>query len=679
LIGQELGGRYEIINRIGSGGMAIVYKAHDILLHRKVAIKVLRQQFVNDEDFIRRFRREAQSAASLSHPNVVSIYDVGQEDEIHYIVMEYIEGNNLNDQIKERAPFQVEEAVHVATQICDALDHAHHNQIIHRDIKPHNILIGKNGRVKVTDFGIARAAASSDITQTGSVIGSVHYFSPEHAKGVAQGEKSDIYSLGIVLYQMLTNKLPFVGESPISVALKHLQEPVEEPRKVNLLIPQSVENIILKALRKSPSERYASAKDMLDDLEQCLLPANRNENKAVFASEGEEIDHDQTLVMPALRSERAFQELYEDEEENRVKNKWIKPIIWIFITALLIFFMWIGVKSLYAMVQPPPDVVVPNVIGLPIDEAIAELEKANLTVALPFDTEYDDMVPKDIVMDQDKKNIRVKERSPIQLVVSLGVKMEVMPDFSGQQWADVERKLKDLGLTEEQIKQNTVINEKPAGTVLEQSPKPDVEFNSKNVEVTITVSEGLGTFDMPNLIGKTESAALTILEKNDLNPNPDGPRYDTSFTVPEGYVFKQFPMEPGDPVARGAEITIWVSSGYPKDALQPTVNMKVSPEEEGEPSTIRIIIRDARGDRERDPIETTTTMTLPVQVVVSPDIDAIITILRNDKFVDSHTVTYKDAQEQNAQQPEAIEASQADITDNESEPSNDDTSTGGAE
>ena len=186
MIGRQLGGRYEILGRIGGGGMALVYKAHDILLNRYVAVKVLRQQYVNDEEFIRRFRREAQSAASLSHPNIVSIYDVGQELEVHYIVMEYVEGVTLNDVIKERAPLQVEEAVHFASQICDALDHAHVNQIIHRDIKPHNILIGKNGRVKVTDFGIARATSSSSITQTGSVVGSVHYFSPEHAKGQQQ-------------------------------------------------------------------------------------------------------------------------------------------------------------------------------------------------------------------------------------------------------------------------------------------------------------------------------------------------------------------------------------------------------------------------------------------------------------------------------------------------------------
>lgn len=223
MIGLTLSGRYELLARVGGGGMALVYKARDLLLNRFVAVKVLRQQFTHDDDFVKRFRREAQAAASLSHPNIVSIYDVGQVEDTHYIVMEFIDGANLNEIIRDRAPLQVDEAVKITAQICDALEHAHHNQIIHRDIKPHNILIGNNGRVKVTDFGIARAVTSSTITQTGSVIGSVHYFSPEHAKGVATGEKSDLYSLGIVLYQMLTGRLPFLGESPISVALKHLQ------------------------------------------------------------------------------------------------------------------------------------------------------------------------------------------------------------------------------------------------------------------------------------------------------------------------------------------------------------------------------------------------------------------------------------------------------------------------
>lgn len=666
MIGMELGGRYDIIARIGGGGMAIVYKAHDTILNRKVAIKVLRQQFVHDEDFIRRFGREAQSAASLSHPNVVSIYDVGQEEEIHYIVMEYVEGSNLNEKIKERAPFQVEEAVHIASQICDALDHAHHNQIIHRDIKPHNILIGKNGRVKVTDFGIARAAASSEITQTGSVIGSVHYFSPEHAKGVSQGEKSDIYSLGIVLYQMLTNKLPFLGESPISVALKHLQEHVEEPRKVNSLIPQSVENIILKALRKNPHDRYRSAKDMLEDLDSCLLPERLNEPKLMFNEDEDESDDQKTIIMPAIRSERNiersrsdrneqsftsnhrdFSELHEMEKADErwaKRNKWLKPVIWSAVIIILLIVAWSGIRYVLKLIEPPPDVLVPEVIGMTLEEATTELETVNLTVADPILYEYDNEHEEGHVIDQDKLGISVKEHSSVSLTVSLGIEEDLMPDYIGQMWRNVEVSLGNLGFHEEQIEHELVTNEEPAGTVLEQYPEPGEAYDLEEMTVRFVVSEGLGSFDMPDLLGKTLSEVEVILEKADLKLDPDGPRYDASFSIAEDRVFKQFPKEPGDPVSPGEEISIWISTGFPEDAISTTWNMYVEPGGEGEPSNIKMTIRDARGERERDPVQITSFTTFPVQIVVSPDQFATITVLSNDRVYDSVTVTYIDAQ-----------------------------------
>ena len=296
--GQRLGGRYQLESRVGGGGMAIVYKARDLILNRPVAVKVLRSQFCTDEDFVNRFRREAQAVASLSHPNVVGVYDVGQEGDTHYMVMEYIEGYTLKEVIIQRGALPVEEAVRIAEQICDALDHAHQNQIIHRDIKPHNIMIGKNGRVKVTDFGIARAVTSATITHTNAMLGSVHYFSPEQARGGITGEKSDLYSLGIVLYEMVTGELPFSGDSPISVALKHLQEPLPEPRTVNPAIPQSVENVIFKALVKDPFLRYSSAREMLEDLETCLFPERLHEDKLIFPE-----DDEMTRVVPIITPE----------------------------------------------------------------------------------------------------------------------------------------------------------------------------------------------------------------------------------------------------------------------------------------------------------------------------------------------------------------------------------------
>jgi serine/threonine-protein kinase len=277
--GKKLGGRYEILSRIGGGGMAVVYKAKDILLHRNVAIKVLSESLSNDQEFVRRFDREAQAAASLSHPNIVNVYDVGQDGYIHYIVMELVEGPTLKQMILERGTLTTAEAGDIAAQICDGLQHAHDNQIVHRDIKPHNILIGTNGRAKVTDFGIARAASSSTITQTGSVMGSVHYFSPEQARGGQIGSKADIYSLGVVLYEMLTGELPFDGDSAISIALKHLQEPVIDPRELNKKIPESMVNIVMRALEKDPEMRYTSVKAMMQDINYALQFDSRRENR----------------------------------------------------------------------------------------------------------------------------------------------------------------------------------------------------------------------------------------------------------------------------------------------------------------------------------------------------------------------------------------------------------------
>ena len=658
LIGQELGGRYEIIARIGGGGMAVVYKGHDRLLNRKVAVKVLRQQFVHDEDFIRRFRREAQSAASLSHPNVVSIYDVGQDDDIHYIVMEYVEGSNLNDIIKERAPLQPEETVHIASQICDALDHAHQNGIIHRDIKPHNILIGTNGRVKVTDFGIARAATSSDITQTGSVIGSVHYFSPEHAKGVSQGEKSDLYSLGIVMYQMLTNRLPFLGDSPISVALKHLQEPVEEPRKINPLIPQSVENIVLKALQKRPEHRYASARDMLRDLESALSPERRDEPKiALAAGMGE--DDEPTRVMPAIKSsgrkpaESAPQDPETPEVDSlgaprddwdKVRDRkmpgWVKPAVWMTLTVALLVGMWYGIQTIKAMLVVPV-VEVPDVVGLTLEDAQKKLADVNLSSQV-LRKEHHLEVAENRVISQDREpGSEVRDTVVIGLVVSLGPAKANMPDVTGKPVDEAISLLKELGLKDEQINREAVESEKEPGTVLQQSPAAEDEIIPERARVTLVVSEGPGTVEMPDLIGRKESEAISILTSSGLKYKI---RREPDYKMEKDRVFGQHPYEAGDQVKPGSEVTLLVSDGLPEDALQPVKMIRLEPETEGTVSVFQISINDAVGTRDwGNAIETDKPITVPVQVTVAPDKSANITVYRDSKWYNMWSVTYRDA------------------------------------
>lgn len=653
MIGSELGGRYEIVERIGGGGMAIVYKAYDTLLHRHVAVKVLREQFVHDEEFIQRFRREARSAASLSHPNVVSIYDVGQDEDIHYIVMEYIEGGTLNDIIKERAPLQAEEAVKIASQICDALDHAHQNGIIHRDIKPHNILISKSGRIKVTDFGIARAAASSHITQTGAVLGSVHYFSPEHAKGVAQGEKSDIYSLGAVLYQMVTNRLPFAGDSPISVALKHLQEDFEEPRSINPLLPQSLENIILKALRKRPEERYESARAMLEDLETCLLPERRDERKVFY--EPEDDDDEKTIIMPAIREHTVAVNYGQEDEEmpqtrGRIaesladepkRRRWVKPTIWIAVVLVLFFGTWQGVKAVMSLFDVP-EVDVPNVVGEHVDDAVRILEDLNLKVQFTED-EYSDIYEQGYVIRQSQADIVVKEGSTIHLTVSLGPLEQEMPDLTEMMEHEARNLLVELGFSRDAIEIVESYNDLPKGSVVSHEPAAGEKVNPRSSQVTLVVSQGPGTESMPNLIGDTLQVARNKLEILNLNENvkiEEAPDY----TQPAGHVFRQWPFEPNDPVSPGAEITLYVSTGLPSDAIQTEKVITVEPAVEGAASTIEIYITDASKDNVLwGTKEITQRTTYRVGIIVSPTQNATILIQRDGAWLDTQTVTYSEA------------------------------------
>lgn len=659
MIGHELAGRYKIIERIGGGGMALVYKAQDILLNRNVAIKVLRQQFVHDEEFIRRFRREAQSAASLSHPNVVSIYDVGQEEDVHYIVMEYIEGQNLNEIIKERAPLQVEEAVRIATQICDALGHAHHNQIIHRDIKPHNILIGRNGRVKVTDFGIARAVTSTTITQTGSVVGSVHYFSPEHAKGVVTGEKSDLYSLGIVLYQMLTARLPFLGESPISVALKHLQEEFDEPREVNPLIPQSVENIILKSMRKNPEERYQSAEEMMDDLETCLLPMRLNEPKMEF-----EDDADSTLVMPALktmqRSSQHHMDQDDDSEEEELvekhtgkpKKKWVKPTI-IIVSVLLFLGIMAGVVMYVNKMLEVPEVKVPEVVGMTEEQAIRELENSGLIVDEEVIRKYKPEVEPGIVYAQSKDpDSMLKKGSPVQLSVGEEKPLEKMPDLKGLTLEAAVAELKKLGIDEAAITSpSREYNDNvPEGQIFDQQPSKDTNIDPSQVEIRLTISKGKETINMPSLIGMDKDKAVALIESVGLQVGAI--KEKSSFEVKKGEVMEQWPYEPNAAVAPNEKITLFVSSGYPADALEYNYSVPVSPSAEGQESKIRVVFSDAVGDNQEAVNKTITTSEMvPVKLTLAPEKHATVMIFRDGRQVDTYSVSYTDVKNGTVPQP----------------------------
>ncbi len=683
MIGHELGGRYEILSRIGGGGMALVYKANDVLLNRKVAVKILRQQFVHDEEFIQRFRREAQSAAALSHPNVVSIYDVGQEGDTHYIVMEYIEGRNLNEIIKDYAPLQVDEAVGAAIQICDALDHAHHNHIIHRDIKPHNILIGNNGRVKVTDFGIARAVTSSTITHTGSVIGSVHYFSPEHAKGINAGEKSDLYSLGIVLYQMLTGQLPFLGESPISVALKHLQETFEEPRKVNPRIPQSVENIILKAMRKNPSERYASAREMMQDLETCLSPERIHEPKINFHASH---DMDETIVMPAIRSEAAGEAggksnagalrgsdmgmassasvpqhtgVYQtgiqgaveqtaeqngeiSGESGKTVNKWRKPLIVAGITLLFLVILIIGFRWFLDRMKVE-DVEVPYVINQTLEDAKRMLEEKKLGIEDPIIEEFNKEFPAGIVLDQSKKHMKVKTGSRIQLTVSKGIETKEMKDFVNSKLQDAIDELYLMGVNEKQITVERKHADEEKDTILKQSLRENEPFDPEEVRITFVVSDGLEPVEMPDLVNLDLNRAKSLMKSLGLVLKDDNVFYEASYQMEKGKIIKSDPFQYKDLVPPGSEISVVVSSGPPEDSKKFQFNIVISPAKHGQTSDVKIVYSDARGENmEAVSQKISRTESFPVTVVLAPDSVARIMVMRDKQLVDAQNISYED-------------------------------------
>lgn len=654
MIGHDLAGRYEILTRVGGGGMALVYKAHDVLLNRNVAVKVLRQQFVGDEEFIRRFRREAQSAAALSHPNVVSIYDVGQEDDIHYIVMEYVEGNNLNEIIQERAPLQTEESVRIAVQICDALDHAHQNHIIHRDIKPHNILIGNNGRVKVTDFGIARAVTSSTITQTGSVIGSVHYFSPEHAKGINTGEKSDLYSLGIVLYQMLTGKLPFLGESPISVALKHLQEPFEEPRVVNPHIPQSVENVILKSMRKNPAERYASAHEMLLDLDTCLRPDRLDEERAQFTANH---DMDETRVMPAIRGSVAAAasdtgirkeqkanvsdttSVNWQEEENKPKG-WKKPLLVVGITLLLLALLLLGFRWVLAQLDPG-EVQVPYVVEMTEKDAREKLEEAGLKVKEPVTREFQKDIPLGEVYEQSPTNVTVKKGRFIELSISKGPEMKELKSYVGKKLQAAKDELIALGIDEARIHVTEEHSEEEAGTILEQTPDDGEMLDPEVAEISFVVSIGPETVALEDLTDWRLKDARSWLRSKELVLEEDDIIYEASYLHDKDHIIGVENYAAGDQIPKGTKITLKVSTGPPEDSKTYTFNIRISPAQAGKSSEVKIMYSDATGENIEGVKRTIdSTVDIPVTVTLAPDTVARVTVLRDNEFMDTREIRY---------------------------------------
>ncbi len=548
LIGKIIGNRYEILEEVGNGGMAEVFKAKDHVLNRYVAVKVLKDEYTTDSDFIKRFNTEAQSAAGLSHANIVSIYDVGFEEDsnLYYIVMELVKGKTLKQIIKKDGIISWKWAVNIAMQIASALEEAHKNGIVHRDIKPHNIIITEDGVAKVTDFGIAKAVSNSTITAFGTTIGSVHYFSPEQAKGGITDSKSDLYSLGVVMYEMLTGKVPFDADTPVSVALKHMQEEADEPIKINPDIPTAVNQIVVKAMRKDPSERYQSATEMLKDLAKALKDPDGDfviiENK----------DGEYTRVM------KAVDEKDKNNKNEKKKNNFFKEHpkskILIFILGLILIFVVVFTITKIALDGGiTKKVSIPNLVNKTLEEVEGELKSLNLKLESTEVASQDVEEGKIISQSPEfKDGEKIKEGETIKVVVSKGPETSELPSFIGKKIEEVRELATELGieLVEETKNNNTV----EAGYVIGQDISEGTLVKAGD-KVTVQVSAGTAKTKVPYVIGMDEGTANATLVNANLNAKVT---YVTDEEKENGKVISQSVVS-GEEVAEGTEVEIKVN------------------------------------------------------------------------------------------------------------------------
>lgn len=658
MIDKRISGRYQVLENIGGGGMAHVYKARDIILDRIVAVKVLQPQYSNDEQFIKRFRREAQAATSLSHPNIVTIYDVGEEDDIYYIVMEYIEGFTLKEYIQKQKKLSIDEAIHIMQQILSAISHAHANHIIHRDIKPHNILISNDKEAKVTDFGIARAMSSATITHTNSVMGSVHYLSPEQARGGVVNYKSDIYSLGIVFYEMITGQVPFSGDTAVSIAIKHLQNEIPSPKNIVENLPQSIENIIIKATAKDPLHRYNSVQEMEEDLQTALNPERLNEPKFTIPDE----DGEETKAIPIIQSnwesveanETTIQAPAKQENDDEIKPAQIeeksknkpKKKKKIMIYSLIGIVALISAMIIAFVVLPVlfkvEDVEIPDVVEKEFTEAEEILEELGLVVKR--EDVFDDEIEEGLVVRQDPiAGSVVKENAEVTLFVSEGKEKVEVPDVIGESREKAERILKNAGF--ENLDVVGQQSEQKPSTIIEQSPKPNEMVVASEVTVTLVYAVE-PPIRLANLRGLRKDEAESYLREERLIP-----KIVTEYSneVQKDYVISQSP-NPLSQVNRGSEVTLTVSLG-PEPKKEPKVRTVVVPitvsvseeeQEQGLEYKIRIVYNDATTNGDvvfiEEILSQTKTYRLPLQV--SEEKQGEYKLYQNGVLVSSNKYSY---------------------------------------
>ena len=577
--GQKISDRYQIIKSIGEGGMANVYLAYDTILDRNVAVKVLRGDLATDEKFVRRFQREALSASSLSNPNIVEVYDVGEDNGEYYIVMEYVEGKHLKNLLKKRGKLTVPEVIDIVLQITNGLSVAHDSYIIHRDIKPQNILILDNGLIKITDFGIAVAMNATQLTQTNSVMGSVHYLPPEQASGKGATLQSDIYSIGILMYELLTGKLPFKGDNAVEIALKHLKEPMPSIRDEIPDIPQSVENIILKATAKNPKNRYADAREMHEDLKTCLDESRANELKITFKYP--EHDYDDTKLLKTVKEPK--KETKKDEKkdikdgeeiiakrinknESKSQNKIIIILASIFV-GLVVIITTIFVLIPY--ITSSRQEAVPDVSGYTVSEAINALQDAGFIVADEQRSEASDTIDEGLVTKTSPAagSIR-KEGTEIILYISLGDVTVEIEDYTGQNYNEVRGRLEALNIVVYIESRDIPEGDDPAdyeeGTVMDQSIEPG-ERLSEGDSITLYIPKLDNKYPDFVLDEYTVAEVEEFVEDYGINLTIN---YEDTTEYEPGTIIRQS-RAAGTTVVEGARLTITVAREPSSETEEP--------------------------------------------------------------------------------------------------------------
>jgi len=563
--GELIDNRYKIIKSIGEGGMANVYLAWDTILEREVAVKILRGDLADDEKFVRRFQREANSASSLRHPNIVEMYDVGEDNGKYFIVMEYVDGKTLKSLIKKRGALNLTEAMDIMMQLTSGIACAHDSYIIHRDIKPQNVLILEDGRVKITDFGIAMALNSNELTQTNSVMGSVHYLPPEQASGTGSTIKSDIYSLGILMFELLTGRVPFKGENAVEIAIKHMKNQIPSVCNINPEIPQSVENIILKACAKNPKNRYDSVAEMHEDLKTCLDPLRFEEKRLVYKYP--EHNTDESKVINKLESREIKNKDINSEETDKADKKINIALIIIGIVCVsiviigLIFILIVGSGK-------TKEVTVPDeLIGLSEKEACKKIEKENLEcdVKYAYDEEYDE----DIVMSVSPKSLsKIKEGNKVTITVSSFEDAVEIEDYKGKKLELIKTELEGKGIrvivTPKKVTKDDKIEE---NSIVSQSVEPGNRLQKNNGVIELVYATLITVYPDFTDGSYTVDTVKQFCEDNGIIFNTPNKVEDNSYK--EGAIIKQS-RDAGDEVKAGTSLTITIATNSKQeDPIKP--------------------------------------------------------------------------------------------------------------